>query len=49
MWDIGICGHFALSEMDEVHLTLEDTFFDTYTVDVRYTSVRLWCVMMAKR
>ena len=41
MWDIGNCKDFTLCEMDEVHLILEGTFFETHMVDVRCKPVRL--------
>ena len=34
--------------IDEVHLTLEDTFVKTHAIDVRHKPVWLRCVMMAK-
>jgi hypothetical protein len=41
MWDMGICGDFTLCEIGEVHLILEDTFFETHMVDVRRKPARL--------
>ena len=46
MWDIGIHEHFTLCGLSEVHLTLENIFFDTHMVDVRHKPVCLWCAMM---
>ena len=40
---------FTLHKMNEVDLILEDTFFDTHTVDTRHKPVGLWYVMMTKR
>ena len=41
MRDIGSFRDFTICEIDEVHLIVEDTFFETHTVDVRHKSVRL--------
>jgi len=41
MWDIKIYKDFILCEIDEVHLILEDTFFETHVVDVRRKPTRL--------
>jgi hypothetical protein len=41
MLNIGICRDVTLCEIDEVHRTMEDIFFETYTVDVRSKAVRL--------
>lgn len=35
--------------MDEVHLTLKETLFETHTVNVRHNPVRFWCVMMSMK
>ena len=32
--------------MDEVHLNLEDTFVEIYTVDVKRNQVHLWCAII---
>ena len=41
MWDIGIYEYFTLYEIDEVHLILENIFFETHMVDVRRKQVQL--------
>ena len=45
------CEDFTLCEIDEVHVILKVTFFETHMMDVRHKLVRLWCIcgsMMAK-
>ena len=41
MRDIGMCRIFTLCKMDEVHLILKYTFFETHKVDVRRKPVRV--------
>ena len=40
---LDFCKDFILCGIDEVHVIMKVTFFETHMVDVRRKSVCLWC------
>ena len=41
---LNFCQDFTLHEINEVHVIVKVTFFETHMIDVRCKPVSLWCI-----